>query len=211
MARGKTFRVGLYARVSTQDQQTLPMQLAAMRDYAKRRGWIVATESKEVGSGAKMRPLREELLKAARRRELDCIVVWRLDRWGRSLLDLIGTLEELTHLGVGFVSLSEALDMTTPSGRALAGMLSVFAAFERAILRDRVRAGIAAARKAGKAHGRPITIQKHLPEIRRLHAAGTSKREIAKRLKIARTSVRRLLEAAPARRRPLRARARKAA
>lgn len=80
MARGKTFRVGLYARGSTQDQQTLPMQLAAMRDYAKRRGWIVATESKEVGSGAKMRPLREELLKAARRRELDCIVVWRLDR-----------------------------------------------------------------------------------------------------------------------------------
>ena len=128
MARGKTFRVGLYARVSTQDQQTLPMQLAAMRDYAKRRGWTVASESKEVGSGAKTRPLREELLKAARRRELDCIVVWRLDRWGRSLLDLIGTLDELTHLGVGFVSLTEALDMTTPSGRALAGMLSVFAA-----------------------------------------------------------------------------------
>ena len=126
-------------------------------------------------------------------------------------MDLIGTLDELTHLGVGFVSLSEALDMTTPSGRALAGMLSVFAAFERAILRDRVRAGIAAARKTGKAHGRPITIQKHLPEMRRLHAAGTSKREIAKRLKIARTSVRRLLEASPARRRPLRARARKAA
>ena len=62
----------------------------------------MATESKEVGSGAKMRPLREELLKAARRRELDCIVVWRLDRWGQSLLDLIGTLDELTHLGVGF-------------------------------------------------------------------------------------------------------------
>ncbi len=130
-----------------------------MRDSAKHRGWVVATESKEAGSGAKMRPLREELLKAARRRELDCIVVWRLDQ-GRSLLDLIGTLDELTHLGVGFVSLTEVLDMTTPSGRALAGMLSVFAAFERDLLRDRVRAGIAAARKAGKAHGRPITIQK---------------------------------------------------
>ena len=67
LIRGKTFRVGLYARVSTQDQQTPPMQLAAMRDYAKRRGWVVATESKEVGSGAKTRPLREKLLKAARR------------------------------------------------------------------------------------------------------------------------------------------------
>ena len=143
--------------------------------------------------------------------ELDCIVVWRLDRWGRSLLDLIGTLDELTHLGVGFVSLTEALDMTTPSGRALAGMLPVFAAFERDILRDRVRAGIAAARKAGKAHGRPITIQKYLPEIRRLHAAGPSKREVAKRLKIARTSVRRLLEASRTRRRPVLARPRKAA
>ena len=101
--------------------------------------------------------------------------------------------------------------MTTPSGRALAGMLSVVAAFVRDILRDRVRAGIAAARKAGKAHGRPITIQKHLPETRRLHAAGTSKREIAKRLQIARTSVRRLLETPTARRRRVLTRDRKAA
>ena len=107
--------------------------------------------------------------------------------------------------------MTEALDMTTPSGRALAGMLPVFAAFERDILRDRVRAGIAAARKAGKAHGRPITIQKYLPEIRRLHAAGISKREVAKRLKIARTSVRRLLEASRTHRRPVLARPRKAA
>ena len=144
------------------------------------------------GSGGAMPQRRDAFLAfsgAVDGGELDCIVVWRLDRWGRSLLDLIGTLDELTHLGVGFVSLTEALDMTTPSGRALAGMLPVFAAFERDILRDRVRAGIAAARKAAKAHGRPITIQKYLPEIRRLHAAGNSKREIAKRLKITRTSV----------------------
>ena len=93
-----------------------------------------------------MRPKREELLKAARRRELDRIVVWRLDRWGRSLLDLVITLHELVSLNVGFVSLSEALDLTTPSGRALAGMLAVFAEFERDILRDRVKAGVAQAR-----------------------------------------------------------------
>ena len=86
-------------------------------------------------------------MRAARRRELDLILVWRLDRWGRSLVDLVTTLQELTTLQVGFVSLSGALDLTTPSGRALAGMLAVFAEFEWDILRDRVKAGIAQARK----------------------------------------------------------------
>ena len=109
-------RVGLYARVSTHDQQTLPMQLHTMRAYAKQRGWSIGMEVRDVGSGANVRPQREAMLKAARRRELDIIMVWRLDRWGRSLLDLIGTLQELNELGVGFVSLSEALDLTTASG-----------------------------------------------------------------------------------------------
>ena len=111
-------RVGLYARVSTHDQQTLPLQIAAMRDYVAKRGWKAGLEVQDVGSGATLRPKREELLKAARRREIDRIIVWRLDRWGRSLLDLVATLQELTSLDVGFVSLSEALDLTTPSGRA---------------------------------------------------------------------------------------------
>jgi len=132
---------GLYARISTHDQQTLPMQLRTMRDYAKRRGWSIGMEVRDVGSGANLRPKREEMLKAARQRKLDIILVWRLDRWGRSLLDLIGTLQELNALGVGFVSLTEALDLTTAGGRALAGMLAVFAEFERDILRDRVKAG----------------------------------------------------------------------
>jgi putative DNA-invertase from lambdoid prophage Rac len=186
-------RAGLYARVSTHDQQTLPMQIGAMRDYAMRRGWEVALEVQDVGSGASLRPRREELLKAARRRDIELIVVWRLDRWGRSLLDLIATLQDLLSLGVGFVSLSEALDMTTPSGRALAGMLAVFAEFERDILRDRVKAGIAEARKRGKPHGRPATVRKYTDEVRTLFAQGVSKREIAERLKVSRTSVRRLL------------------
>ena len=136
---------------------------------------------------------REELIKAARRRQIDAILVWRLDRWGRSLLDLIGSLQELSTLGVGFVSLCEALDLTTPSGRALAGMLAVFCEFEREILRDRVKAGIAQARQQGKPHGRPATVKAHSAEIERLFARGISKREIAKRLKIGRTSVRRIL------------------
>ena len=104
-------RVGLYARVSTHDQQTLPMQLSAMRSYARKRGWTVAVEVKDVGSGATTRPLREKLIETARRREIDYVIVWRLDRWGRSLVDLVNTLQELTALDVGFVSLSEALDL----------------------------------------------------------------------------------------------------
>ena len=114
----ETFRVGLYARVSTHDQQTLTLQMRAMREYANRRGWTIAAQIKEVGSGASERELRERLLAAARRRDIDAVVVWRLDRWGRSLVDLVVTLKELAELGVGFVSLTEALDLTTPADRA---------------------------------------------------------------------------------------------
>lgn len=82
----------------------------------------------------KTRPKREELLKIARQRKIDVIIVWRLDRWGRSVSDLIGTIRELTEIGVSFISLTEALDLTTPAGKAMAGMLAVFAEFERDIL-----------------------------------------------------------------------------
>jgi DNA invertase Pin-like site-specific DNA recombinase len=164
-----------------------------MRSYAKKRGWTVAIEVKDVGSGATTRPLREKRIEAARRREIDSVIVWRLDRWGRSLVDLVNTLQELTALDVGFVSLSEALDLTTPSGRALAGMLAVFAEFERDILRDRVKAGIDQARKDGKPHGRPMTAGKLVPEMKQLRKDGISKRAIAKQLGVSRTSVIRLL------------------
>ena len=121
------FRAGLYARVSTDDQQTIPLQVRALREYAARRGWTIALQVKEVGSGASERQMRERLLEAARRREIDVVLVWRLDRWGRSVADLLATLQELEHLGVGFVSLTEALDLTTPAGRAMAALLAVFA------------------------------------------------------------------------------------
>ena len=150
---------------------------------------------KEVGSGATQRKLREELLEAARRREIDVVVVWRLDRWGRSVTDLLATLQELEHLGVGFVSLTEALDLTTPSGRAMAALLAVFAEFEREILRERVRAGLAHARQNGKQLGRPATAAMHADQVRRLRRSGLSKSEIARRLNIGRTSVRRILAA----------------
>src|ERR1051326_2774066 len=98
----KMLRAGLYARVSTNDQQTLPMQGRAMREYAARRGWTVTVQVREVGSGAVKREAREKLLEAARRREIDVVLVWRLDRWGRSVTDLLATLQELEHFGGGF-------------------------------------------------------------------------------------------------------------
>src|ERR1700691_317526 len=189
----KMFRAGLYARVSTFDQHTIPLQIRALREYAVRRGWTIAMQVKEVGSGAAQRELREKLLDAARRREIDVVLVWRLDRWGRSVADLLATLQELEHLGVGFVSLTEALDLTTPAGRAMAALLAVFAEFEREILRERTRAGLAQARLNGTRPGRPATAAYKAAEVRKLHRAGISKAEIARRLDIGRTSVRRIL------------------
>jgi putative DNA-invertase from lambdoid prophage Rac len=121
------------------------------------------------------------------------IVLWRLDRWGRSLVDLTTTLSELSALGVGFVSLTEAIDLTTPMGRALAGMLAVFAEFEREMLRERVKAGIAQARQHGKRHGRPPSVAHYADEVQVLSAKGMSKSAIARRLGISRTSVRRFI------------------
>jgi len=191
--RPKMFRAGLYARVSTDDQQTIPWQLRGLREYAARRGWTVAMQVKEIGCGASVRELRTEIIAAARRPQIDVVLLWRLDRWGRSVTDLLATLQELEHLGVGFVSLTEALDLTTPTGRAMAGWLAVFAEFEREILRERVRAGLAHARQNGKRLGRPATAAAHAGEVQQLFRKGVAKAEIARRLRIGRTSVRPML------------------
>jgi putative DNA-invertase from lambdoid prophage Rac len=186
-------KVALYARVSTHDQQTLSLQIKAMQQYVKKRGWTPTIQIKDVGSGATARPKRDQLMQAARKREIDAVIVWRLDRWGRSLADLVVTLKELSELGVGFVSLSEAVDLTTASGRAMVGMLAVFAQFENEIRSERVRAGIAEARLAGRPLGRPKTVGLKAIQIKQLFARGLSKSEIARQLGIGRTSVRRLL------------------
>ena len=190
---GHPLRVGLYARVSTHDQQTLPLQIRAMREYAAKRGWTIVAQIKEVGSGAAQRERRATLIAAARRREIDVVLVWRLDRWGRSVADLVSSLQELQHLRVAFVSLTEALDLTTPAGRAMAGLLSVFAEFEREILRERVCAGLAHARQQGKRLGRPPSVVHKAAVAWELCHQGISKSESARKLEIGRTSVRRLL------------------
>jgi putative DNA-invertase from lambdoid prophage Rac len=160
-----------------------------------RREWSVVACVEDIGSAAKKRPQREEFIKLAKRRQLDVIIVWRLDRWGRSLIDLMESLRDLTALGVGFVSITEALDLTTPTGRAMTGMIAVFAEFERDILRERVRAGMAKARKNGKAIGRPATARAKADRIRELFDQGLNKQQIAEQLRIGRASVFRALAA----------------
>ena len=174
---------------ATADQQTLPMRMRALREYALKRGWTVVEECKEVGSGAAARAMRQRLVDSARRREIDVVLVWRL-----SVTGLVSTLQELTALGVGFVSVTEALDLTTPAGLAMAGLHSVFAEFERDILRERVRAGLAHARLQGTRLGRTPTAAGKAASVGDLFRAGISKPEIARRLGIGRTSVPRLLE-----------------
>ncbi|HEY3987958.1 MAG TPA: recombinase family protein [Acidobacteriaceae bacterium] len=186
--------MGIYCRVSTTDQQTLPMQEAALREYAEHRGWEVVKVVAEKRSGAKTRPQREALLQAARRREIDVIAVWKLDRWGRSLADLVTSLEELIALGIVFVSYTEAIDLSTPSGRAMAGMLSVFSTFERDVIRERVLAGQAYARSKGVQFGPPRTSSLRTDEVLELHQQNVPKAEIARRLEIPRTSVIRIIK-----------------
>jgi putative DNA-invertase from lambdoid prophage Rac len=112
---GKPMRAAIYARVSTVGQQSVPAQLEALREYAAHRGWEIVQEVAEVGSGATVRPKREALLQAARRREFDVIAVVQLARWGRSLRDLVTSLEELAGLGVRFVSLRGCSLSSRPS------------------------------------------------------------------------------------------------
>lgn len=192
-------RCVLYARVSTAGQQSVPAQLEALRDYAQRRGWTVVQEVSDVGSGARSRPKREALMAQARARSIDVIAVAKLDRWGRSLPDLVTTMQELTELGVGFVSVSDSIDLTTPAGRALAGMLSVFAAFERDLIVERVRSGMNHAKRhgtrSGKAIGRPATAAGRSVEVRALRSQGLSLPAIVAKTGLSYGSVHRLVNA----------------
>jgi len=147
----------IYARVSTVDQEP-ENQLQELRRYAEARGWTT-TEFVDRGvSGAKdRRAALDELLKAVRRRQVHVVVVWSLDRLGRSLRHLIALLDEFQHVGVGFVSLREGLDCATPAGRLQWQIIGAISEFERARIQERVRAGLQRARAQGKRLGRPRT------------------------------------------------------
>ena len=161
-------RVGLYLRVST-DDQTVENQRQALTEAIERRGWRIDETFEDNGvSGAKGRDKRpgfDRLLKAATRRKIDVIAAWSVDRLGRSLRDLVTFLGELDAVGCDLYLEKQAVDTTTPAGRALFQMLGVFAEFERSILQDRTRAGIARARRYGTKSGKPIGRARTSPEV----------------------------------------------
>ena len=151
-------RAGIYARVSTADQNC-DMQLRELRDYCAHRGWEVTREYVDAGwSGAKAsRPQLDRLMKDARRRRFDAVVVWKLDRWGRSLAHLVQSVQELSGLGVRFVAVTQNIDTdeSNPIARLLMHLMAAFAEFERELIRERVKAGVLNARAKGKQLDRP--------------------------------------------------------
>ncbi len=151
-------RVAMYARVSTNNGQDPSMQTRELREYCQRRGWEIEGEYVDTGvSGAKeRRPQLDALLIACRKRRVDAVVVYRYDRFARSLRQLVNALEEFRSLGIEFISLHEGVDTSTPNGRLVFGIFASIAEFERELIRDRVKSGIAAARSKGKKLGRPM-------------------------------------------------------
>jgi DNA invertase Pin-like site-specific DNA recombinase len=190
-------RAALYARVSTSNKDQDPeVQLLELRPYVERRGWALAGEFVDEGiSGAReARPGLDALMKAARRRQIDVIVVWALDRFGRSLRHLVMAIDELASLSVGFVAFTQGIDTTrsNPASTLTLQVLGAVAEFERAMLGDRVRAGLAKARASGARIGRPCAAL-DLERARALRARGLSWREAARRLRTNTATLRRAL------------------
>src|ERR1700736_3439029 len=150
-------RAAIYARVSTLNGQSPDMQLTELREYASRRGWEIFSEYVDIGiSGSKeSRPELNRLMADAKRRHVDIVLVWKTDRFGRSLRHLVNALGDLDSYGVAFVSLRDNLDLSTPSGRLMFQIIGAMAEFERSLIQERVRAGLANAKRKGQILGRP--------------------------------------------------------
>jgi DNA invertase Pin-like site-specific DNA recombinase len=200
MIKGK--RVALYLRVST-NGQTLDNQQRELLDAASRHGWEIVGKYRDEGiSGAKgrdKRPALDKLLKVVARREIDLVAAWSVDRLGRSLQDLIGALGELHAKGVDLYLHQQGIDTSMPAGKALFQMLGVFAEFERAMIVERVKAGLARAKAAGTRTGRaigwPKTTSEKESEIRQLLSAGTGIRRTARTVGVGVSVVQRLASA----------------
>ena len=191
-------RVALYARVSTLNNQDPEMQLAELREYAGRRGWQISEEYTDQGvSGCKeSRPALNRLMSDACRRRFDAILVWKIDRFGRSLKHLVNSLADLAALGVAFISLRDNIDLSTPSGRLMFQLLGAMAEFERALIQERVRAGIRNARAKGKRLGRPRVIV-DASRIVDLRAQGRSWAQIRAELGVSKGTAQRAFAARP--------------
>jgi len=189
-------RAALYARVSTLNGQHPEMQLAELREYASRRGWEIIREYVDEGvSGSKeSRPELNRLMADAQRRQFDIVLVWKIDRFGRSLRHLVNALADLDSYGVTFASLKDNLDLSTPSGRLMFQIIGAMAEFERALIQERVRAGLQNARRNGKRLGRPRRVV-DLDGISRMKDESHSLRHIAEKLGVGYGTVRTRLAA----------------
>jgi DNA invertase Pin-like site-specific DNA recombinase len=188
-------RCAIYGRVSTAEQST-EMQLEELRAYCQRRGWEITEEYTDAGvSGSReSRPALNRLLADSRRRRFDAVLVYRYDRFARSLRQLVNALSEFDALGIHFVSLHEGVDTSTPNGRLVFGIFGSIAEFERELIRSRVRSGLAAARPRGKRLGRPrVTVDTR--RIAALRNEGLSWATIAERMGIGEGTVYRAFQA----------------
>jgi DNA invertase Pin-like site-specific DNA recombinase len=177
-------KVAIYARVSTANNGQDPtMQTRELREYAERRGWTVAGEYVDVGiSGTKeKRPELDRLMADAHRRRFDCVVVWKFDRFARSVSHLLRALETFKAQGIEFVSFSEQMDTSTPAGKMVFTVLGAVAELERSLIVERVKAGLRNARAKGKRLGRPRSIL-DASKVARLRAQGVSWRKIGRQM-----------------------------
>ncbi|MBI2448245.1 recombinase family protein [Candidatus Microgenomates bacterium] len=183
-------KIAIYARISTTDKnQDLDTQLIPLQEYVKNRGWEVFRSYTDTDSGSKEnRPALTELLNDAHKRKFDCVVVFRFDRFSRSTKQLITSLDTFNSLGIDFVSYQEAIDTSTPTGKVMFTMISAFAEFERSIIQERVRAGMAKARAKGKKIGRPAS-EIDIVRISELRQQGLSVRRIASMVNISKSTV----------------------
>jgi DNA invertase Pin-like site-specific DNA recombinase len=195
-------RVALYARVST-DQQSTDNQVSELRRVAERHGWTVVAEFVDQGvsgaKGRKGRPQFDALLRGVARRQFDMVVAWSVDRLGRSMTDLLGFLQELDAKGVGLYLDKQAVDTSTPAGKALFQMCGVFAEFERSLIVERVNAGLARARakgtRSGRPFGRPRVDAEKEERVRAMRLEGHGKRRIARAVGVGISVVQRVLTA----------------
>ena len=184
-------KAAIYCRVSTTDQNP-DMQRNELLAYCERRGWAVAEVFVDEGvSGSKeSRPALDRLMKAAKRRAFDAVVVWKFDRFARSMKQLVTALSEFDALGIQFASLHEQIDTTSPNGKLMFGIFAAFAEFERSLIIERTKSGIEAARKRGKHIGRP-RVKVNADAIRGLRAVGLSWDTIEVQTGVARSTAQR--------------------
>ena len=186
-------KTAIYARVST-DEQTTDNQVMELKKVAERNGWEIETIYADTISGAKSkRPQLDKLMKSIMRKEIDMVMVWSVDRLGRSLQHLTTLLSDIHSKGVDLYLHQQGIDTTTPSGKMMFQLCGVFAEFERSLIRERVLAGLERARSQGKRLGRPPVPPITVTKIKRLREEGLSLRKIAKQVGISTSKVHQLV------------------